>query len=77
MTDEQLAALSQIALNTLRGNVPIANAYRKKTRCYKDVIRSLATRHVSRSRKKETLLKFHAVIPLIIKPLLRLLDDES
>ena len=52
-------------------------SYKKKLRRYKDVIRSLASRHVSRSRKKETLLKFHAVIPLIIKPLLQLLDDES
>jgi len=75
--NEQLTALSQIALNILRGNIPITRAYKKKLKQYKEVIRSLASRRVSRSRKKETLLKFHAVIPLLIKPALQLLDDES
>lgn len=77
VTNEQLAALSQIALNILRGNIPITRAYKKKLKQYKEVIRSLASRRVSRTRKKQALLKFHSVIPLLIKPAIQLLDDES
>lgn len=76
-TNEQILALSQIALNILRGNVQITKAYKRKLKQYKEVIRSLASRRVSISRKRETLLKHHGLIPLLIKPTLQLLDGES
>ena len=57
VTNEQLAALSQIALNILRGNIPITRAYKKKLKQYKEVILSLASRRVSRSRQKEILFE--------------------
>lgn len=74
ITDDQLRALSQIALNVLRGNVPITDSYKKKLKRYKDVIRSLASRQISKARKRKALLKFHAVVPLLIKPALQLLN---
>jgi len=74
ITDEQLRALSQIALNVLQGNVPITESYKKKLKRYKDVIRSLASRQISKARKRKTLLKHHSVVPLFIKPALPLLN---
>ena len=74
ITDDQLRALSQIALNVLQGNVPITDSYKKKLKRYKDVIRSLASRQISKARKRRALLKFHTVVPLLIKPALLLLN---
>lgn len=74
ITDDQLRALSQIALNVLQGNVPITDSYKKKLKRYKDVIRSLASRQISKARKRRALLKFHTVVPLLIKPALPLLN---
>jgi hypothetical protein len=67
-------ALSQIAVNILHGNIPITEDYKKKLRRYRDVIRSIASKQVGRARKKQTLLRFHTVIPLLMKPTLPLLD---
>jgi len=74
ITDEQMDALSQIAVNILQGNIPITEDYKKKLRRYRDVIRSIASKQVGRARKKQTLLRFHTVIPLLIRPTLPLLD---
>ena len=73
---DQIDALSQITLNILRGNVSVSDAHKKKLKRYKEVIRSLASRRVSLARKKQTLLKFHALLTLLIKPVIHLLDES-
>ena len=73
---EQLEALSQIALNILRGNLSVSETHKKKLKEYKDVIRSLGSRSVSLTRKKNALLNFHSLLPLLVKPVLYLLDES-
>lgn len=74
VTDEQLAAISQIAFNILQGNVPMNEEHKKKLKRYRTVIRSLASRRVSKARKRQALLRYHSLIPHLIKPALPLLD---
>ena len=73
---EQIRAISDIAKNILHGRYVIDNTHREKLRQYRSTIRSLASGRISTSRKKRTMLVFHRVIPLLILPILRLLDED-
>jgi hypothetical protein len=73
-SNDKIMVRPQIAVNILHGNIPITEDYKKKLRRYRDVIRSIASKQVGRARKKQTLLRFHIVIPLLMKPTLPLLD---
>jgi len=75
ISNVQLDALSQLILNIVQGNVPISDAYIKKLKRHKDVIHSLATRKVSRVKKREALLQLLRLIPFILKPALPPLND--
>lgn len=72
----QMEALSQIAVNILRGNVSLSEVHKKKLKRYKETIRSLASRRVSLARKRQFLLKYHALVQLLIKPVIPLLDES-
>jgi len=75
ITTEQIKALSEIALKILQGRLILSNAHKEKLKDYSRVIRSLASQRISIGRKKRTLLSFHNWIPLLIKPVLYLLDE--
>lgn len=70
----QLHALSQVALNILKGNVKLSPSDINKLRRYKNIILLLSTRGESIQKKKEALLKHTSVIRLLLKHIIPLLD---
>ena len=76
ISQEQIRAISDIAEKILRGRLNVNRAHRQKLKHYKRTIRFLANSRISANRKKRTMLTFHDVIPLLIKPILHLLDEQ-
>jgi hypothetical protein len=72
----QIRAISDIAIKIVQGRVAVNNVHRQKLRHYKQTIRFLANQRISTNRKKRRMLAFHDVIPLLIKPILHLLDEQ-
>lgn len=64
-----------IAKNILDGRLAVNNVHKQKLKQYKRTIRFLASQRINQDRKKRTMLLFHNVIPLLIKPILHLLDE--
>jgi len=67
--------LSEITLKILQERLTLNNTHKEKLKDYKRVKRSLASHRISVMRKKRTLLTFESLIPLLIKPILHLLDE--
>ena len=72
---EQLKVLCDIAEKILRGRIIIHRVHRQKLKDYKRVIRSLASHRINIERKRNTLLAFHELIPLLIRSIMHLLDE--
>lgn len=75
LTKDQMTALSQVALNILKGHVTIKSDYIKMLRPYEEIILLLSSHGVSRLKKKKALLSHQALLPLLIKPIIPLLED--
>ena len=75
MGDEETRVICEIALKILHGRIIINLKHKEKLKDYNNVIRSLASHRISLTRKKRTLLTFHNLIPLLIKPILHLLAE--
>ena len=76
ISPDRIRAISNIAIKIVQGRVAVNNIHRQKLRHYKRTIRFLANQRISTNWKKRTLLAFHDVIPLLIKPILHLLDEQ-
>ncbi|CAC5416580.1 unnamed protein product [Mytilus coruscus] len=74
--EEHIQALCDIAKNILQGRITISIAYKQKLKQYKTVIRSLASSRIVMTRKRRMLLTFNHLIPLLIKPILHILDES-
>ena len=75
ITNEQMRVLTEIIVKILRGRLIVNAVHREKLKDYQNVIRFLASNRISLVRKKRTLLTFHQLIPLLIKPVLHLLNE--
>lgn len=75
MSQDQIRAISDIASRILQGRLIVNSVHRQKLKHHKRTIRFLASQRISLSRKKQTMLAFHDVIPIIIKPIVHLLDE--
>lgn len=75
MGDEETRVICEIALKILHRRIIINLKHKEKLKDYKNVIRSLASHRISLTRKKRILLTFHHLIPLLIKPIIHLLDE--
>lgn len=69
-TKDNIDALSEAALNTLKGNVPLESGLKKKLKRHCSRIRQLAHKRVSRKRKKELLVQQGGFLPLLIPAVL-------
>jgi len=76
ISQDQIRVISDIAEQILQGRLVVNNVHREKLKHYKRTIRFLANQRVSTNRKRRTMLAFHNVIPLLIKPILHLLDEQ-
>ena len=76
ISQDQIRTISDIAKKILQGRLSVNNIHREKLKHYKRTIRFLANPRIGANRKKRTMLAFHDVIPLLIKPVLHLLDEH-
>ena len=67
--------MSDIAKNILEGKLVVNYVHRQKLKQYKATIRFSASPRLKTNRKKQTMLVFHNVLPLLIKPVPHLLDE--
>jgi len=70
---DNINALSEVALNTLLGNVPLSDQHKKKLKRHRFSIRNLAKAKVSLKNKKDFLIQKGGFLPLLISPVLSLL----
>lgn len=71
---ELIHCLCEVALNSLAGVVQHSPQDRKKLQRHKHKIRELASRRISRKRKKEILVsQSGGFLPLLLKPLVGIL----
>ena len=75
-SSNQIHAISNIARLIYNGTMTISVQHRRKLRQFRKTIQFLVSGRVSVSRKKRTMLVYHSLIPLLIKPLLNLLDEQ-
>lgn len=71
-TKGNINALSELALNTLLGNVPFDSTHKKKLKRHRFSIRHLAKK-ISLKKKKEFLVQKGGFLPLLITPILSIL----
>lgn len=76
MSNDEICAMSDIAKNILNGRLSLTNVHKQKLKQYKRTIRFLASQRINLNRKRRTMLVFHNVIPLLIKPIVHLLDES-
>ena len=69
-TPDQIRALTEIAMNIVCGNFPIAEHKFKKLSLHKDSIRKLSKRTLSHKKKKHLLLQKGGFLPFLISPVL-------
>jgi hypothetical protein len=69
----QIRAISDIAIKIVQERVAVNKT---KTSTLQGTNRFLANQRISTNRKKRTMPAFHDVIPLLIKPILHLLDEQ-
>jgi|GEM_PF-7030264 len=67
---DNIDALSEIALNTLLGNVPLKTEEKQKLKRHRDKIRKLAHRKTSTKKKKILLVQQGGFLPLLLTPIL-------
>jgi len=76
-SEDNIDALSEIAFNTLRGNIKITDETRNDLSHHKTFIRQLSRKAISSSVKKRQLLKKRKILSLLITPLLSLLGTVA
>lgn len=75
-SSDQINSITEIALNTLKGNIPYPNKTRDKLKLFKKVIRSLAKPKLSIKKKKQLLLQRGGFLPFLIAPVLTAIATE-
>lgn len=75
-SDDQIQTISHIAYKIYHATLMISIVHRRKLREFRKTIQFLASGRISVSRKRRVLLVYHKLIPLLIKPLLHLLDEQ-
>ena len=76
LTKDQFHALCEIILNVYKGTVPVSDYYVKRLFPFKRSIQMMTNKHVSGKRKKKVLATKHAMLPLVIKPVLSILKED-
>lgn len=74
--EEHIQTLCDIAKNILQGRITVSIANQQKLNQYKTVIRSISSSRIDMARKRRMLLSFNHLIPLLIKPIIHILDGS-
>ena len=70
-TSEQLQALTDIIYNVLLGNCPLGKNIKSKLSKYKNIMRQIVEKKVTKKKRKILLKKLNLVLPLIIAEALK------
>lgn len=74
-TDDNVLALTELALNILQGKLDICLDTYVKLKVHSELIRKLAKRSVSTSNKRKWLVRSLEVLPCLISPLISCLGS--
>ena len=74
-TDDLLLAICEIVDNVLRGTVKLNASQRKKLQRYKKVMREMASKSMSKKKKKNAVSQHGGFLPLILAPALGVLGS--
>ena len=77
MTWKQQRALYEVILNVYKGTFPLSKYYLKRLLPYRNAIHKLSSGKVKKSDKRRILLKNHLMLPIVIKPALKVLKNVS
>ena len=72
-TRDNINALSEVAINTLLGNIPLNPAQKSHLKRHRSKIRVLAHRHTSVKKKKDLLVQKGGFLPFLLTPLLSII----
>jgi len=72
-SNDNIDALSEVALNTLLGNIPLNQHQRRVLKKHRSAVRKLAHKKISRKRKKHFLVQKGGFLPLLLTPVLSIL----
>lgn len=75
-TPDQLNSITEIAINTLRGNIPHSQANRNRLKVYKQIIRSLAKQSLSAKKRKTLLVQKGGFLGTFLAPILAALAGD-
>lgn len=70
ITKDQISLISEIALNIIKGIFPNTSSYVKTLKPYKSIFVRLSSKREANKHKRELLLRFPKLLPLLIKPAL-------
>jgi hypothetical protein len=77
-SDNNIKAISEIALNTLSGNIKLTKTKKDRLRRFKSALRTLAKKTVPLKKKRQIInQKGGALFPLLIPPVLSLLSSYA
>jgi len=69
-SSDNIDALSEVALNVLKGNLELSKTEKKKLQRHKKKLRVLGRRNISVKRKKSFLVQEGGFLPLMLTPFL-------
>ena len=72
--DNQLQALTLIAQNSLKDNIPINDVQKRKIHKYRKILKKIASKNLSNKSKKKLIKKHYKIILLILIILKELLE---
>lgn len=74
-SDTQVDAITVIAENSLKSELPIDNKDKKKLKKYKKILKKLASKKLKKNSKKRLIKKHYKIILVILLILKQLLED--
>jgi hypothetical protein len=70
---DNINAISEIALNTLHGNVPLTTKQKKSLYKHRSTIRKLSNKRLSKKKKQILLVQKGGILPALVAPILSVL----
>jgi hypothetical protein len=74
LTDQQVHAILEAIYNVLKGVCPMKYQDKKTLSEYKWIIRRLVSSELSTKQRKRMLKKYQAIIPILLKPVVKALS---
>ena len=70
-----IKSIGEIALNILKGTIPLSDKEKEKLRVWKNDIKKLGLKKTSLKEKRDIVVNNKKVLPLILKPLFDIIEN--